>query len=137
MTGMATRMNDSHAIGTTAGGGPRAAIALSTLAAMVSGAVEALAVWRVRAIQRRRLMELDVRIAARTPCEAKSIGIEPRGRRQRGGKAVLAALDRFPLKWNSMLEGGRVGVRAGADQTDKALDQIVVGRITTGDPPTT
>ena len=62
MTGMATRMNDSHAIGTTAGGGRRAAIAFSTLAAMVSGAVEALAVWRVRAIQRRRLMELDVRL---------------------------------------------------------------------------
>ena len=62
MTGLATRINYSHAIGTTAGGGPRAAIALSRLAAMVSGAVEALAVWRVRAIQRRRLMELEARL---------------------------------------------------------------------------
>ena len=62
MTGLATRINDSHAIGTTAGGGRRAAIAFSTLAAMVSGAVEAIAVWRVRAIQRRRFMELDARL---------------------------------------------------------------------------
>lgn len=65
MTGRATRMNDSHAIGATANGASPAAPALSTLAAlaiMVSGTVEMVARWRERATQRRRLMKLDPRL---------------------------------------------------------------------------
>lgn len=62
MTGLARRMNYSHAFGGYVGGASRTMPAMSALASVVSGTVETLARWRERAAQRRQLMELDERL---------------------------------------------------------------------------